>query len=82
MIGYAICGSFCTFKKSLEALGELIAAGYEVQPIMSERAYSTDTRFFEAEEFRKRLREMTKREIIHTVEDAERALAELLGGAV
>ena len=71
MIGYAICGSFCTFKKSLEALGELIAAGYEVQPIMSERAYSTDTRFFEAEEFRKRLLEMTKREIIHTVEDAE-----------
>ena len=71
MIGYAICGSFCTFKKSLEALGELIAAGYEVQPIMSERAYSTDTRFFEAEDFRKRLREMTKREIIHSVEDAE-----------
>ncbi len=71
MIGYAICGSFCTFKKSLEALGELISAGYDVQPIMSERAYSTDTRFFAAEDFRSRLREITKREIIHTVEDAE-----------
>ncbi len=71
MIGYAICGSFCSFKKSLATLEELIRDGYEIQPIMSERAYSTDTRFFAAEEFRERLRKLTGREIIHTVEAAE-----------
>lgn len=71
MIGYAICGSFCSFAKTLTALEGLIAEGYEVQPIMSERAYSTDTRFYRADEFRKRLTEITGREIIHTVETAE-----------
>ena len=71
MIGYAICGSFCTFRKSLDALSDLIDAGYEVQPIMSERAYSTDTRFFKAEDFKKEVYALTKRSIIHTVEAAE-----------
>ena len=71
MIGYAICGSFCSFSKTLVALVGLISEGCEVQPIMSERAYSTDTRFYRAEDFRKRLREITGREIIHTVEAAE-----------
>lgn len=71
MIGYAICGSFCSFSKTLVALEGLISEGCEVQPIMSERAYSTDTRFYRAEDFRKRLREITGREIIHTVEAAE-----------
>ncbi|MBP3401478.1 MAG: dipicolinate synthase subunit B [Clostridia bacterium] len=71
MIGYAICGPFCSFSKTLVALEGLISEGCEVQPIMSERAYSTDTRFYRAEDFRKRLREITGREIIHTVEAAE-----------
>lgn len=71
MIGYAICGSFCTFRKSLEALSELIDAGYEVQPIMSERAYSSDTRFFKAEDFKKEVYALTGKDIIHTIEAAE-----------
>ena len=71
MIGYAICGSYCSFLKSLAALERLVAEGYEIQPIMSERAYSTDTRFFLAEEFRDRLKRLTSREIIHTIESAE-----------
>lgn len=71
MIGYAFCGSFCTFSDSLKALEELIKGGEQVLPIMSERAYATDTRFFKAEDFKNRVRELTGREIIHTVEDAE-----------
>ncbi len=71
MIGYAICGSFCSFRKALSTLERLVAEGHEIQPIMSERAYSTDTRFYRADEFRKRLAEITGREIIHTVEAAE-----------
>ncbi len=71
MLGYAICGSFCNFSRTLESLTTIRALGYDVQPIMSERAYSTDTRFFAAEDFRKKIAEICSREIIHTVEDAE-----------
>ena len=71
MIGYAICGSFCTFSKSLSALSALVNWGLDIQPIMSENAYNTDTRFFRAEDFRNKVRELTQKEIIHTVKDAE-----------
>ena len=71
MIGYAICGSFCTFSASLKALEGLIKSGYDIQPIMSERAYSLDTRFWLASEFASRVEELCGREIIHTVVDAE-----------
>lgn len=71
MIGYALCGSFCTLSESLEALRKLSNLGYELQPIMSERVYDTDTRFFEKEKLRSKLRELTGRQIIHTVEGAE-----------
>ena len=71
MIGYAFTGSFCTLAQSLKALEQLILAGEDVLPIMSERVYGTDTRFFKAEEFKKRVRELTGKEIIHTVEGAE-----------
>ena len=71
MLGYAFCGSFCTFGKSLEALRRLVSEGHEIQPIISERAYSTDTRFFLAADFAGQVEEITGRHIIHTVEDAE-----------
>ena len=71
MIGYAFCGSFCTLSASLASLEKIIAEGREVQPIMSERAYSTDTRFWLASEFRDRVEALCKRKIIHTVEAAE-----------
>jgi dipicolinate synthase subunit B len=71
MLGYAVCGSFCCFEKSLRALESLLADGHEIQPIISERAWSTSTRFFSAEEFRARVQALTGREAIHTVEDAE-----------
>lgn len=71
MIGYAFTGSYCTFKDSYKALLELIRAGYEVQPIMSENAYSQDSRFQSAMEFREKVRALCGRSIIHTIGDAE-----------
>jgi dipicolinate synthase subunit B len=66
-----VCGSFCTFSASLLALAELVRRGYDIQPIMSERAYSTDTRFFKASDFISRVESLTGREIIHSITDAE-----------
>ena len=71
MIGYAFCASFCTFGASLSALRTLVADGYDVQPIMSECAASTDTRFQLAADFSSRVEELCGRKIIRTVKDAE-----------
>ena len=71
MIGYAFCGSYCTFGRSLAVLRRMVEQGCDVQPIMSERAYSEDTRFFKASEFTRLVSEVTGKSIIHTVVDAE-----------
>lgn len=70
-IGYAFCGSFCTFKKSIEILKELKGLYKEIIPIMSEISYSTDTRFGRAEDIRNKICSITQNEIIHTIKDAE-----------
>lgn len=71
MIGYAVCASFCTHGASLLALERLVELGYDIQPIISENAYTTDTRFGKAEELIKRMEELCGREAIHTVSAAE-----------
>jgi dipicolinate synthase subunit B len=71
MIGYAFCGSFCTFADSLRELSALKSKGYDIVPIMSENAYSTDTRFFMASDMRKAVTDITGRDIVHTISDAE-----------
>ena len=71
MIGYAFCGSFCTHAKALTELEHLLDAGYEVQPIMSEAVWSTDTRFGAAIDLRDRVERLCSRAVIHTIVDAE-----------
>lgn len=70
-VGFAMCGSFCTFSKCFEVLDRLLEEGCEIIPIMSENAYSTDTRFGKAQDHIKRLEEKTGRKIIHTIVEAE-----------
>ena len=70
MIGYSICGSFCTQKKSLEILSKL-SEKYDVIPIMSENAYTMDTKFGRASDLIKSVEYITGNKIIHTVCDAE-----------
>lgn len=71
MIGYALCGSFCTLRRSLDALRVLLEGGYEVRPILSEAVASTDTRFFSAAALRREVESMTGREAITRIVDAE-----------
>ena len=71
MIGYAFCGSFCSFSSSLATLERLVLSGEDVQPIFSERACSTDTRFWLATEFVSRVESLCGRQSIRTVADAE-----------
>ncbi len=70
-IGFAMCGSFCTFKKAVSAMEKLKATGANVVPIMSDVSYSTDTRFGKAEDFISQIKQITGRDIIHTIKEAE-----------
>lgn len=70
-LGYALCGSFCTFSKTIPQIKELVNRGYKVLPIMSETAYTTDTRFGKAEEFISEIESITENKVIHTVSGAE-----------
>ena len=53
-IGFAITGSFCTFKAVFPQMNLLVEHGYHVLPIMSENVYTTDTRFGRAADWVRR----------------------------
>ena len=70
MIGFALCGSFCTVSAALTEL-ERLARENEVQGIVSEAIYQTDTRFAPACRVLSEIRRITGKEVIHTIVDAE-----------
>ena len=70
-IGFAVCGSFCTFKAVFEEIEKLRKLDYNIIPIMSENAYTLDTRFGDAAYWRARMKEITGNDIIHTIPKAE-----------
>lgn len=70
-VGVGITGSFCTHKTILDTLEKLVKDGADVYPIFSENVSKTTTRFMEAEELRKKVSEITGREPICSIKDAE-----------
>lgn len=70
-VGFAMCGSFCTFHKALPEMENLVRKGYRVLPILSQMAYATDTRFGKAADFNEKIEQITGNPIIHTVFAAE-----------
>lgn len=70
-IGYCFTGSFCTFKKSIEALKSLVKNGHNVTPIMSFNAYNIDTRFANAKDVRNEIEAICGKKIIASIEEAE-----------
>ena len=70
-LGLAMCGSFCTFSRVLDAFETLDQELYELVPIMSQASFETDSRFGPAAQFRERLETLCGREIVHTIKEAE-----------
>ncbi len=70
-LGYAMCGSFCTIAESLKQLKNLSELGADITPIMSDIVYNSDTRFTNHKELQAQVEEITKKEIVHTVIQAE-----------
>lgn len=70
-LGYAMCGSFCTIADSLIQLKIFGEMGADILPIMSDIVYNSDTRFTKHTELQKTVKEITGKDIIHTVVEAE-----------
>ena len=70
-IGFILTGSFCTFSKTIPKMRELVKQGADVIPIMSYNSFNLDTKFGKAKDFRDEIEEITGKEIIHTIQDAE-----------
>lgn len=70
-VGFSLTGSFCTFKNTIPQIKKIVEQGATVIPIMSFNSYQLNTKFGEAKEFIKEIEEITGKEIIHTIQDAE-----------
>ena len=69
-IGFAVCGSFCTFSKVFPVM-ESLAKEHTLIPIFSPAAYNTDTRFGPAQEFIHKAADICGKNPIHSIVQAE-----------
>ena len=70
MIGFALCGSFCTIGRALTEL-ENLSLCYPLLAVCSETVYATDTRFFAAADIITRAEAITGRPVVHSIVGAE-----------
>ena len=69
-VGFAMCGSFCTYARVFPVM-ETLTAEYNVVPIFSPAAWSTDSRFGTARENVRRASEICGRDPLYTIAQAE-----------
>ena len=69
-IGFALCGSFCTYSKVFPVMAEL-AARHDVTPIFSTAAFTVDSRFGTAEENICRAADICGKDPLHTIAQVE-----------
>ena len=69
-IGFAMCGSYCTYAEVFYH-AEKLAEKYDIVPIMSDTAAETDSRFGTASEHMRRLMALSGRRVISTIAEAE-----------
>lgn len=70
-VGFAVCGSFCTHAKAMEALEQVKARFSTVIPIVSESTAATDTRFGPAHELMREMERICDRRVISSIREAE-----------
>ena len=69
-IGFAMCGSFCTFNKVFPVM-KTLSLTHNVIPIFSESAYTLDTRFGSAAEHIAKATEICGTAPLHTLAQVE-----------
>ena len=69
-IGFAMCGSFCTYAQVFPIM-EQLAQNHSIIPIFSPASYTTDTRFGTAQEHIRRASSICGKEPLHTIAQVE-----------
>lgn len=69
-IGFALCGSFCTYSKVFPVM-EQLSLEHTVIPILSEASCTTDSRFGTAQQHIQTVQDICGREVLHTIEAVE-----------
>lgn len=69
-IGFAMCGSFCTFEQVFPVM-ETLAREHNVIPVFSDASASTDSRFGTAKEFLERAERITGNPVRRSIPDVE-----------
>ena len=69
-IGFAMCGSFCTFSKVFPIM-EQLTENYKVIPILSNASQTIDSRFGEAASFIAFAERICNRSVIRSIQEAE-----------
>lgn len=69
-IGFAMCGSFCTYSKVFPIMQSLVAV-HKVTPIFSDASYSTDSRFGLAQDHVAFAQRICNRNVLHTIAQVE-----------
>ncbi len=69
-IGFAMCGSFCTFSQIFPVM-ELLTRDYKVIPIFSNATCTVDSRFGTAKEHLRTVTEICSMEPLHTIAQVE-----------
>ena len=69
-VGFALCGSFCTYSRVFPVM-ERLAKNYDIIPIFSQSAYSMDSRFGTAAEHIAKAETICGKPPLHTLAEVE-----------
>ena len=69
-IGFAMCGSFCTFSQIFPIM-EQLAKKHRITPIFSQSVYTMDSRFGTAQEHIRRAEAICGTKVLHTLQQVE-----------
>ena len=69
-VGFALCGSFCTFHQIFPVMA-VLSEKHNVIPIFSDNAYTIDSRFGTAREHIEKAETICKNPVLHTIAQVE-----------
>ena len=69
-VGFALCGSFCTYDRIFPVM-ERLTKSYDIIPIFSQRAYTTDSRFGTADDHIAKAEAICGKPPLHTLAEVE-----------
>lgn len=70
-VGFAFCGSFCTYHQAMTALEQVRARYGDVTPIVSETSAATDSRFGPAHEYMREMERICDKRVVDSIPKAE-----------